>query len=149
MKCCFCMAIQKNIQMKFGCVIVFLIMDFNFLKVKKNVEVLSSAVEYLIITKLITAEKVIAFGSDIFILCCDRIFYWFHDLIDQEFIDSVDEIDDCQRVICINHLPTMSEPPPTRCEQFSSDVIYFDEICDICKKHYIKKISFKFYRIKT
>ena len=143
------MAIQKNIQMKFGCVIVFLIMDFNFLKVKKNVEELSSAVEYLIITKLITAEKVIAFGSDIFILCCDRIFYWFHDLIDQEFIDSVDEIDDCQRVICINHLPTMSEPPPTRCEQFSSDVIYFDEICDICKKHYIKKISFKFYRIKT
>ena len=149
MKCCFCMAIQKNIQMKFGCVIVFLIMDFNFLKVKKNVEVLSSAVEYLIITKLITTEKVIAFGSDIFILCCDRIFYWFHDLIDQEFIDSVDEIDDCQRVICINHLPTMSEPPPTRCEQFSSDVIYFDEICDICKKHYIKKMSFKFYRIKT
>ena len=103
----------------------------------------------MIITKLITAEKVIAFGSDIFILYCDRIFYWFHDLIDQEFIDSVDEIDDCQRVICINHLPTMSEPPPTRCEQFSSDVIYFDEICDICKKHYIKKISFKFYRIKT
>ena len=101
-------------------------MDFNLLKVKKNVGELFSAVECLIITKLITAERVIAFGSDIFISCCDHIFYWFDNLIDQEFVDSVDEIDDCQRVICINDLPTMRQPPPTRCEQFSSDVIYFD-----------------------
>ena len=117
-------------------------------KSKKNVGELFSAAECLIITKLITAERVIAFGSDIFISCCDRIFYWFDDLIDQEFVDSVDEIDDCQRVICINDLLTMSEPPPTRCEQFSSDLIYFDEICDNCKKHYIKKIYLKFHRIK-
>ena len=41
----------------------------------------------------------------------------------------------------------MSEPLPTRCEWSSSDVIYFYEICDNCKKHYIKKISLKFYRI--
>ena len=33
-------------------------------KSKKNVEELLSAVECLIITKLITAERVIAFGSD-------------------------------------------------------------------------------------
>ena len=33
----------------------------------------------------------------------------------------------------------MSEPPPTRCEQFSSDVIYFNEICDNCKKHTLRK----------
>ena len=52
-------------------------------KSKKNVEELFSAVECLIITKLITAERVIAFGSDIFILCCNRIFCWFDDLIDQ------------------------------------------------------------------
>ena len=43
----------------------------------------------------------------------------------------------------------MNEPPSTSCEQFSSDVIYFDKICDNCKKHYIKKISLKFRRIKT
>ena len=61
-------------------------------KGKKNVEESFSAVRCLIITKLITAERVMAFGSDIFILCCDRIFYWFDDLIDQEFVDSVDEL---------------------------------------------------------
>ena len=33
------------------------------------------------------------------------LFYWFDDLINQEFVDCVDEIDDCQRVICINNLP--------------------------------------------
>ena len=96
MKCCFCIVIQKNIQIKFGCVIVFLITNFNLLKVKKNAEGLFSAVECLIITKLITAERVTALGSDIFILCCDHIFYWFEDLIDQEFVNCVDEIDDCQ-----------------------------------------------------
>ena len=96
-----------------------------------------------------TAERVITFGSDIAILCCDCIFCWLDDLIHQELADSVDEIDDCQRVIHINDLLTMNEPPPTRCEQFSSNVIYFDEICDDCKKHYIKKISLKFHRIKT
>ena len=62
------------------------------IKGKKNVDELFSAVECLIITKLITAERIIAFGSDIFILCCDCIFYWFADLIDQEFVDCVDEI---------------------------------------------------------
>ena len=118
-------------------------------KSKKNVEELFSAVECLIITKLITTERVIVFGFDIFILCCDRIFYWFDDLIDQKFVDCADEIDDCQRVIRINNLLTMTEPPPTRCERFSSDVIFFDEICDNCKKHYIKKISLKFHRVKT
>ena len=41
----------------------------------------------------------------------------------------------------------MSELPPTRDERFSSDVIYFDEICDNCKKHYNKKISLKFHRM--
>ena len=117
-------------------------------KGKKNVEESFSAVRCLIITKLITAERVMAFGSDIFILCCDRIFYWFDDLIDQEFVDSVDEIDDCQRVICIYNLLTMSESPPTRCERFPSDVTYFDKICDNCKEHYIKKNSLKFHRIK-
>ena len=61
-------------------------------------------------------------------------FYWFES-IDQEFVDHVDEINNCQRVICINNLLTMSEPPPTRCEQFSSNVIFFDEICDNCNKH--------------
>ena len=95
MKCCFCIVIQKNIQIKFGCVIVFSITDFKLLKVKKNVEELFSAVECLIITKLITVERVTAFGSDIFILCCDHIFYWFDDLIDQESVNCVDEIDDC------------------------------------------------------
>ena len=79
-------------------------------KNKKNVEELFSAVKCLIITKLITAERVIAFGSDIFILCCNHIFYWFDDLIDQEFVDSGD---DFQGVIHINNLLTMSEPPPT------------------------------------
>ena len=118
-------------------------------KCEKNVEELFSAVEILIITKLITAERVIAFGSDIFILCCDRIFYWFDDFIDQELIDCVDETDDCQRVIQINNLLTMSEPPLTRCDRFSLDIIFFDEICDNCKKHYIKKISIRFHRIKT
>ena len=117
-------------------------------KGKKNVEESFSAVRCLIITKLITAERVMAFGSDIFILCCDRIFYWFDDLIDQEFVDSVDEIDDCQRVICIYNLLTMSESPPTRYERFPSDVTYFDKICDNCKEHYIKKNSLKFHRIK-
>ena len=135
--------------MKFGCAIVFLILDFNLTKSKKNVEELFSAVECLIITKLITTERAIVFGFDIFILCCHRIFYWFDDLVDQEFVDCVDEIDDCQRVIRKNNLLTMSEPAPTRCERFSSDVIFFDEICDNCKKHYIKKISLKFHRIKT
>ena len=97
----------------------------------------------------VTSERVIAFGSDIFILCCDCIFYWFDDLINQESFNCVDEINDCQRVICINNLITMSEPSPTRFERFSSDVMYFDEICDNCKKHYIKKIPLKFHRIKT
>ena len=72
---------------------------FQLFKSEKNVEELFSAVERLIITKLFTAERVIAFGSDIFIICCNRIFYWFDDLIDQEFVDCVDKIDDCQRVI--------------------------------------------------
>ena len=118
-------------------------------KSKKNVEELFSAVECLIITKLITAERVIAFVSHIFIFCCDCIFYWFDDLIDQEFVDCVDETDDCQRVIQINNLLTMSEPLPSRCKRFSSDVIFFHEIYDNCKKHYIKKISSKFHRMKT
>ena len=109
------MIIQKNFQMKFKCVIVFLIMDFNSFKAKKNVGESFFTVEYLIITKLIIAEKVIAFGSDSFILCCDCVFYWFDESIDQEFVDCVDEIDDCQRVIHIKNL-IMSEPPPTRCE---------------------------------
>ena len=74
--------------------------------------------------------------------------YWFDDSIDQEFVDYVDEIDHCQRVIQLNNLLTMSEPPPTRCERFSSDVIFFDEICNNFKKHYIKKISSKFHRPK-
>ena len=43
----------------------------------------------------------------------------------------------------------MIEPPPTRCELLFSDIIFFDEICDNCKKYYIKKISLKFHRIKT
>ena len=43
---------------------MLLFFDFNLLKVKKNVKELFSAVECLIITKLITAERVIAFGSD-------------------------------------------------------------------------------------
>ena len=50
--------------------------------------------------------------------------------------------------LLINILQAMSEPPPTTYVQFSSDVIYFDEIYDNCKKHYIKKISLKFQRIK-
>ena len=106
------MIIQKNFEMKFKCVIVFLIMDFNSFKAKKNVGESFFTVEYLIITKLIIAEKVIAFGSDSFILCCDCVFYWFDESIDQEFVDCVDEIDDCQRVIHIKNL-IMSEPPPT------------------------------------
>ena len=61
-------------------------------------------------------------------------FYWFKS-IDQEFVNHVDEINNCQKVICINNLLTMSEPPPTRCERFSSNVIFFDEICDNCKKY--------------
>ena len=109
-------------------------------KSKKNIEELFSTVECQIIIKLFTVERVIAFGSAIFILCCDCIFYWFDDI--------VVEIDDCQRIIPINNLLTMSELPPTRDERFSSDVIYFDEICDNCKKHYIEKISLKFHRIK-
>ena len=71
------------------------------IKSKKNVDELFSSIECLIITKLITAERVITFGSDIFILCCNHIFYRFDDLIDPEFVDCVDEINDCQRVICI------------------------------------------------
>ena len=118
-------------------------------KSKKNVEELFSAVDCLIITKLITAERVIVFGSDIFIRCCNPMFYWFDDLIDQEFVHCVDETDVFQRVIHINNLLTMSERPPTRCERFSSDAIFFDEICDNCKKRFIKKISLKFHRIKT
>ena len=43
-------------------------------KIKKNVEVLFSAVECFIITKLITEERVILFGSDIFIFCCNIYF---------------------------------------------------------------------------
>ena len=120
----------------------------HFIKSEKNVDNLFSAVEDSIITKLIIAEEVIAFSSDIFILCCDCVFYWFDESIDQEFVNHVDEIDDCQRVICINNFLTMSESPPTRCKRFSSDVIFFDKICDNCKRHYIKKISLKFHRIK-
>ena len=113
--------------MKFKCVIVFLIMDFNSFKVKKNVGESFFTVEYLIITKLIIAEKVIAFGSDSFILCCDCVFYWFDESIDQEFVDCVDEIDDCQRVIHIKNL-IMSEPPPTRCERYCKNIT---SICEI------------------
>ena len=43
-------------------------------KIKKNVEVLFSAVECFIITKLITEERVILFGSDIFTFCCNIYF---------------------------------------------------------------------------
>ena len=68
-------------------------------------------------------------------------------MIDQEFVDCVDEMDNCQGVIHIINLLIISELPSTRCEWFSSDVIHIDEICDNCKKHYIKKISLKFYRI--
>ena len=121
------MIIQKNFQMKFKCVIVFLIMDFNSFKAKKNVGESFFTVEYLIITKLIIAEKVIAFGSDSFILCCDCVFYWFDESIDQEFVDCVDEIDDCQRVIHIKNL-IMSEPPPTRCERYCKNIT---SICEI------------------
>ena len=74
------------------------------IKGKKILDELFSAIECLVFTKLITSERVIAFGSDIFILCCDCIFYWFDDLINQGFVDCVDEIDDCQRVIRINNL---------------------------------------------
>ena len=83
-------------------------------KSEKNIEELFSIVECQIIIKLFTAERVIAFGSDIFILCCDYIFYWFDDWIDQEFVDCIVEIDDCQRIIPINNLLTISERPPTR-----------------------------------
>ena len=72
---------------------------FQLFKSKKNVEEMFSAVECLIITKLFTAERVITFGSDVFIICCDRIFFWFDDLIDQELVDCVDKIEDCQIVI--------------------------------------------------
>ena len=72
---------------------------FQLFKSKKNVEEMFSVVECSIITKLFTAERVITFGSDVFIICCDRIFFWFDDLIDQEFVDCVDKIDDCQIVI--------------------------------------------------
>ena len=124
----------------FGC-------GLQLIKGKKNVDELFSAVEYMIITKLITTERIVVFGSDFFVLCslfCQRIFCWFDDSIDHEFVDYVDEIDDCQRVIQLNDLAIMSEPLPTRCQQFSSYVIFFDEICNNCKKHYIKKISSKF-----
>ena len=67
----------------------------HFIKSEKNVDDLFSAVEDSIITKLIIAEEVIAFSSDIFILCCDCVFYWFDESIDQEFVNHVDEIDDC------------------------------------------------------
>ena len=87
-----------------------------FIKGKKNINELFSAVECLIITKLITAERVITFGSEIFILCYNRIFYWFNDLIDQEFVDCVDEMDNCQGVIHIINLLIISELPSTRCE---------------------------------
>ena len=133
--------------MKFNCVIVFLIVVFNSLKVKKNVDELFSAVEYMIITKLIITERIVVFGSDIFVLCSlffQRIFYWFGDSTDHEFVDYVDEIEDRQRVIQLNELVIMSEPPPTGCQRFSSYVIFFDEIWNNCKKHYIKKISSKF-----
>ena len=56
--------------MKFSCAIVY---RPQLTKSKKNVGELLSVVECLIITKLITAERVIAFGSDIFVLCCDCI----------------------------------------------------------------------------
>ena len=141
------MMIQKNIQMKFACVIVFLIMDFNVSKVKKFWRVIFCSRTFDN-HKINYSRKGHRFGSDIFILCCDHIFHRFDDLIDQEFVDSVDEIDDCQKVIHVNNLLAMNEPPPTRCERFSSDVIYFHEICDNCKKHYIKKISLKLDRIK-
>ena len=44
-------------------------------------------VEYVIITKLITTERIIGFGSDIFVFCCKRIFYSFDDSTDQVFVD--------------------------------------------------------------
>ena len=114
--------------MKFGCTIVFFYFGIQFAKCKKNVEESFSAVECLIIKKLIKAEMVIAFHSDIFVLCCNGIYYQFDDLIDEEFVDCVDETNGCLRVICINNLLTMSDPPPTKCERFLSDVIYFDEV---------------------
>ena len=86
------------------------------IKSKKNVDELFPSIECLIITKLITAERVITFGSEIFILCYNRIFYWFNDLIDQEFVDCVDEMDNCQGVIHIINLLIISELPSTRCE---------------------------------
>ena len=129
------MTIQENIQMKFGCAIVY---GPQLTKSKKNVEELFSAVECLIIAKLITAEGSLL-SALIFLFFVVIVFYWFHDSIDQQFVDHVDEIDGCQRVIQFNNLLTMNEPPPTRYKRFSSDVIYFDEICDSCKKHYIKK----------
>ena len=36
----------------------------------------------------------------------------------------------------------MSEPPSTRCERFSSDAIFFYEICNNCKKN-IEAIQIK------
>ena len=54
-------------------------------------------------------------------------FYWFKS-IDQEFVNHVDEINNCQKVICINNLLTMSEPPPTRCEQYCKNIA---SICEI------------------
>ena len=53
---------------------VFFDYGLQLIKSEKYVDELFFAVEYLIITKLIIAEKVIAFDSDIFILCCDRVF---------------------------------------------------------------------------
>ena len=112
--CCFCMIIQKIFQMKFECLIGFFYYGLQFIISDENVDKLFSAVEYLIIIKLIIAKKVITFGSDIFIFCCDCVFYWFGESINQEFVNHVDEIDDCQIVIYINNLLTMSEPPPIR-----------------------------------
>ena len=69
------MIAQKKFKMKFECVIVFFFYyGLQLIKSEKNVDELFSAVEYLIITKLIIAEKVIAFDSDIFVLCYDRVF---------------------------------------------------------------------------
>ena len=63
--------IQNEIRV---CDCFFFYDGLQLIKSEKNVDELFSAVEYLIITKLIIAEKVIAFDSDIFVLCYDRVF---------------------------------------------------------------------------
>ena len=52
----------------FGC-------GLQLIKGKKNVDELFSAVEYMIITKLITTERIVVFGSDIFVLCSVNVYF--------------------------------------------------------------------------